>query len=361
MAPLILQKAGFGRSGPICNDWMAHVDSNVYGPGRFSYWFMAGALVLIDWLHLGGAFVAALFAYLALNRLNFRRRGGKWLSVSLCLVLLAALVYGFGYVVREMVQNLPDIADRSIPLLLEWAKDHRIELPFSDYDGLREAALDWVKGQAHYLGSAFRVARGAGREFVLLIAACVIAIGLFLNPRMETDRGQPSADNLFSIGCDAISERFTAFYRSFAIIMGAQVTISAINTVLTGAFVLLTRLPYAELVIGATFLCGLVPVVGNLVSNTLVVCIAFTVSPQKAIEALIFLVVIHKLEYFLNSKIVGHRIRNPFWLTLLALVVGEKLMGVPGMILAPVVLNYIKLEASKIQAPPPAAVVQRGV
>jgi predicted PurR-regulated permease PerM len=73
--------------------------------------------------------------------------------------------------------------------------------------------------------------------------------------------------------------------------------------------------------------------------------------------ALIFLVVIHKLEYFLNSKIIGSRIRNPIWLTLIGLIIGEKLMGVPGMILSPVVLNYLRVEMSKIACgspePPP--------
>jgi predicted PurR-regulated permease PerM len=59
--------------------------------------------------------------------------------------------------------------------------------------------------------------------------------------------------------------------------------------------------------------------------------------------------VIHKLEYFLNSKIIGARIKNPMWLTLIALVLGERIMGVPGMILAPVVLHYLKMEVS---APP---------
>ena len=57
--------------------------------------------------------------------------------------------------------------------------------------------------------------------------------------------------------------------------------------------------------------------------------------------------IIHKLEYFLNSKIIGDRIKNPMWLTLIGLVVGEKLMGIPGMILAPVILNYLKVEASR--------------
>jgi predicted PurR-regulated permease PerM len=55
------------------------------------------------------------------------------------------------------------------------------------------------------------------------------------------------------------------------------------------------------------------------------------------------------LEYFLNSKIIGNRIRNPVWLTLLGLIIGERLMGVPGMILAPVVLHYLKVEASRME------------
>ena len=150
--------------------------------------------------------------------------------------------------------------------------------------------------------------------------------------------------------CQAISERFKVLYQSFSMVMGAQIVISAINTVFTAIFVLAVRLPNAAVMIGATFLCGLIPVVGNLLSNSIVVGIAITVSPRTALAALIFLVVIHKMEYFLNSKIVGDRIRNPFWLTLLALILGERLMGVPGLILAPVVLSYIKLETTRIPA-----------
>jgi predicted PurR-regulated permease PerM len=66
-------------------------------------------------------------------------------------------------------------------------------------------------------------------------------------------------------------------------------------------------------------------------------------------------VVVHKLEYFLNSKIIGARIRNPIWLTLFGLIVGEKLMGVPGMILSPVVLNYLRVEMSKVEVAPSEA------
>ena len=103
------------------------------------------------------------------------------------------------------------------------------------------------------------------------------------------------------------------------------------------------------MVVGLTFLCGLLPIVGNIISNTVIVFLGFLISAQVAIGALIFLVVIHKLEYFLNSKIIGDRIRNPIWLTLFGLIVGEKLMGIPGMILSPVVLNYLRVEMSKVE------------
>ena len=121
--------------------------------------------------------------------------------------------------------------------------------------------------------------------------------------------------------------------------MGAQITISLINTVLTAIFLLAAHLPHVPLLIAVTFLCGLVPIVGNLVSNTVIVFVGLTVSLKLAISALLFLVLIHKLEYFLNSKIIGERIRNPVWLTLIALIIGERLMGIPGLIRAPVVLN----------------------
>ena len=131
--------------------------------------------------------------------------------------------------------------------------------------------------------------------------------------------------------------------------MGAQLVISTINTLLTAGFVLWIDLPYPGLIMAITFICGLLPIVGNLMSNSIIVIVAFTVSPQVAIWALVFLVVLHKLEYFLNSKIIGDRIKNPVWLTLIGLIIGERLMGITGMILAPVILNFIKVEAAQIK------------
>ncbi len=321
-------------------------------PERFSYLFMLGTLVLAGWLHLATLLLATLFAYLALTRLHFAKRGGKWLAVLLFLLLVCAVAYGLGFFVNQTIRALPRIAEVAIPTVIQWAKAHQIELPFTDYDSLSDWAFDTVKSQVHYLGSVAKFARGATTQFLFLVVGCVVALGLFLNPRLELDRpARLSPSNLYSLCCDEIAKRFTALYRSFDTVMGAQIAISAINTVFTAIFVAATQLPHAVVVIGVTFLCGLLPIVGNLISNTIIVGIGFTVSPQMALLALAFLVLIHKLEYLLNSKIIGRRIHNPFWLTLVALILGEKLMGIPGMILAPVVLHYLKTEASNLEAP----------
>ncbi len=315
---------------------------------RVSYWFILGIIVLVGWSHLATPLLTILFAYLALTKLDFFNRFGKWPAVLLFLILLAGVLYGLGWVINQAVQNtLPDIADRAIPLLIDWAKKHNIELPFTDFDGLKDVASETVKNQVHYLGSVAKIARGATAQFAFLLIGVVVSVSIFLNPRIELDR-RPNAPprNFYSSCCDQIAARFATFYGSFATVMGAQIIISAINTLFTTIFVLIVQLRHGPAVIGLTFLCGLLPVVGNLVSNSMIVGIAFIDSPKTALAALVFLVFIHKLEYFLNGKIIGQRIHNPLWLTLLALVLGEKLMGVPGMILAPVVLHYIKVETS---------------
>ena len=319
-------------------------------PARISYLFMLGTLVLLGFLHLATPLLVAFFAYLALTKLHFVKRGGKVVAVALFLILVSGVAYGLGHFTNQTVRALPEIADKAIPSVIQWAREYQIELPFTDYDSLKDVAFDTVRSQVSYLGNVARFARGATAQFIFVVVGCVVAISLFLNPRLELDREKYALrDNLYSLCCDQISKRFEALYQSFATVIGAQIVISAINTVFTSIFVLAVALPYAVVVIGATFLCGLIPVIGNLVSNTIIVGIGFTVSPKMALMALVFLVVIHKLEYFLNSKIIGQRIRNPLWLTLLALVLGEKLMGIPGMILAPVVLNYIRVEASRIE------------
>src|SRR5438874_7831991 len=321
-------------------------------PTRLSYCVLALTIILAGLLHLGTPLLVVLFAYFALRQLLYLAKR-KWLALILFIVVVAGIAAAAVYFTRAAFLALPDVADTSIPSASAWAQKHQIELPFTDFESLREVVMDTLKEEAHYLRNVAHFAGSTTAALIFTVIGIVAAASLFLKTGLDPYRGTHAVkNNLYSISCDEVSTRFRDFYRSFATVIGAQLTISLINTTLTAIFVLGVRLPHGPLVIAITFLCGLVPIVGNLVSNTIIVFLALTVSLKLAIGALVFLVLIHKLEYFLNSKIIGSRIRNPVWLTLIALIIGERLMGIPGLILAPVVLNYLRVEMLTVEVRP---------
>jgi len=55
-------------------------------------------------------------------------------------------------------------------------------------------------------------------------------------------------------------------------------------------------------------------------------------------------VLVHKLEYFLNARIVGAQIRASAWELLLAMLVMEAAFGIPGLVAAPIYYAYLKDE-----------------
>ena len=318
---------------------------------RVSYGVLALTIILAGFLHLGPPLLVVLFSYFALRQLYYVTKR-KWLALLLFLIVVTCIAVAAVYFTRAAIIALPNVAETSIPSASAWAQRRQIELPFTDFESLRTVVIDALKEGAHYLGNVAHFARRTGGALVFSILGMIAAVSLFLKTGLDPYRGTHAVkNNLYSISCDEVSTRFRDFYRSFATVMGAQITISLINTALTGLFVVAVRMPHAPLLIAITFLCGLVPIIGNLVSNTIIVFVALTVSLKLAIGALVFLILIHKLEYFLNSKIIGRRISNPVWLTLIALIIGERLMGIPGLILAPVVLNYLRVEMLKVEVP----------
>lgn len=312
---------------------------------QISFVLLAILITLIAWLHLGTFLLTVLFGYLALQVFNFH--GRKTLSVVLYLLTVVVVGAGLLYFAVLAVRTFPKIADAAVPAMVEFAEKHGIDLPFTDFASLKSSALEEAREGVATIG---RYARIASIQTVLLLAGLVVALSLFLNPSWTAGKTGSGVANVYGEITQQLGLRFRNLYQSFARVMGAQIIIAAINTVLTAVFLIVSGYPYAALLLCLVFLCGLLPIVGNLISNTVIVGVGFTMSPKMGLVALILLIIMHKLEYFLNSKIIGTRIDSPMWLTLIGLVIGERLMGIPGMILAPVVLHYIKLEASAYQS-----------
>ncbi|KAF1028863.1 MAG: hypothetical protein GAK40_00746 [Burkholderia plantarii] len=148
----------------------------------------------------------------------------------------------------------------------------------------------------------------------------------------------------------ALVARVSQFAEAFRRIVFAQIKISAINAFFTAIYLLAVlpiahvKMPLGKTLVLVTFVVGLLPVIGNLISNTLIVAISLSVGVGTAIASLVFLIVIHKFEYFLNARIIGGQIEARAWELLLAMLVMEAAFGIPGVIAAPVFYAYIKRE-----------------
>jgi predicted PurR-regulated permease PerM len=151
----------------------------------------------------------------------------------------------------------------------------------------------------------------------------------------------------------ALRSRLRNLTTAFDKVVFAQVKISGLNAGLTAVYLLVVlplfdiRLPMSMILVLLTFAVGMLPVVGNLVSNTVIVVISLGVSPAVGIASLLFLVLIHKAEYFMNARIVGHEVQATAWELLSAMLLLEAAFGLVGLVAAPVVYAWLKAEAKE--------------
>ena len=330
---------------------------------RMSYIFMAVLLVLVGWLHMATLLLTTLFGYLALKTFAFGR--SRLLAVTLFSVMVVGVSIGVLHFGRKAYVTIPNIVDNTMPVLDELAHRFGLDLP-DNYDMLVDVLKKESAGQYPSMEN-FKSLQGFVStlifQLVYLVIGAVVAVSLFFNSKLSLDTDPHSSkDSLYALTAAEIFQRFRMFFASFRMVMGAQIIISLINSAATGVFLVVAGFPHAITLTVITFACGLLPIIGNLLSNTIIVCVGLSMPDRShmALIALIYLVVIHKGEYFLNSKIIGDRIKNPMWLTLIGLLIGERLMGIPGMILAPVILHYIKVEMSKAGVAGPADAPEAG-
>jgi predicted PurR-regulated permease PerM len=148
----------------------------------------------------------------------------------------------------------------------------------------------------------------------------------------------------------SLEQRVSRLGQSFRRIVFAQIRISALNTCLTAIYLLVllplmgVHLPLIKTMILVTFVAGLMAVIGNLISNTVIVVVSLSFSIYAALGSLAFLIAIHKLEYFVNARIIGGRIHARAWELLLAMLVMDAIFGIPGVVAAPIYYAYIKDE-----------------
>jgi predicted PurR-regulated permease PerM len=313
-------------------------------------WVIAGiALLLVVVLHLLPALLAGLLVYELVHVIAPRLRlahAGRVTAVALIatavVVLLILALLGIATFLRgdvghvqHLMQKMADIVEESRGRLPDWLVGN---IPVGT-DALKDAIIDWLRSHA---GELRLIGGEIGRVLLHILIGMIIGAMVSLREARPEARGGPLTS--------ALCERVGRLGDAFRNVVFAQVRISALNTVFTAIYLMGilplmgVHLPFAKTMVAITFVTGLLPVVGNLISNTVIVIVSLNVSLPVAGASLVFLVVIHKLEYFLNAKIVGAHIRAKAWELLVAMLAMEAAFGVGGLVAAPIYYAYLKDE-----------------
>jgi len=236
-----------------------------------------------------------------------------------------------------LLQKMAEVIETARSRLPAWALSSLPDEPTE----LKAAAVAWLREHAGQLRS---IGQDIWRTLIHILFGLVI--GGMVAVSREAGDIEPSPL------VQALTRRAHFLGAAFRNVVFAQVRISALNAVLTGVYLLVivpwmgVHLPFAKSMVVVTFLTGLLPVIGNLISNTVIVVVSLSVSPVLAVGSLAFLVVIHKLEYFVNARIMGGRIHARAWELLLAMLVMDAIFGIPGVVAAPIYYAYLKNELS---------------
>ncbi|WP_159714964.1 AI-2E family transporter [Blochmannia endosymbiont of Camponotus nipponensis] len=225
----------------------------------------------------------------------------------------------------DLKKRLPDFLPSFLPNTTEELKDQ---------------IFNWIE-------SNFILIRNMGHTFLHGFISLLVGLVVGVLVSCSKSKNKHTNDTYFTI---QMSERIYNLSQAFRNIVFAQIKISSINTLLTSImiFILLPligqTLPLGKTLTIITFILGMLPIIGNLISNVIVTIAALSVSLSIGVTMLIYLILIHKLEYFLNAEIIGNKINANPWELILSMLLLESIFGLEGLIAAPIFYAYLKTE-----------------
>ena len=320
---------------------------------KVTYLLMAVMLAVILSEHLLPALLAGLLihelVYLiaphVMQGVGIKHRAAKVAVVSfltvIVLTLLAAFLAVLIYYFRTGDESLPallnkmaEILDSSRKAMPAWLAQ---KIP-PDIESLKIHVTEWLRTHAGEFSLITKPLRTLAHILIGMLIGAMVSLY------------EAKADSESGVFTRALRARIATLALSFRQVVFAQVRIAAINTAFTAIYLMIilpiagVKLPFMVMMVVLTFIFGLIPVIGNIMSNTVIVIVGLNHSIWVAGGSLAFLIIIHKFEYFLNAKIIGSRIQTRAFEILISMLLLETIFGVAGVIAAPIYYAYIKKE-----------------
>lgn len=312
----------------------------------------ANLLSLITWLTIGAVIISTkmagfvltllftLFAFTfteeLMNRCAWKNR---IFSTVVAIIIIVFLGIGLYFSVRMLTSDLLVLLQESEPLIAE----SLMRL------GLDETMLQDINRLYGYAGEFLQenlvLLSNFGSVLLNVVLGVVFGVLLFYHDTNKYGKYR----NIWTLTEYKINYFARLMFCSFKTIMGTQVLIAIMNTMMITVYSLLITpmffssfLPYYYIIIPLVFLFSLIPVVGNLIVNFLIIIASLQLSLYYSIAGIIYFFIAHKLELLIVGRILHLRMEVPFVLILFSMVLGELVFrSFAGIILGMVLLFSI--------------------
>lgn len=339
---------------------------NTQHPFYFGFLAASGALVAIALLRaLQSAsqvfvlIIIALFLAMGLNptvEALQARRLSRSVAVSLVVFIAIGIIALFTLVVIPPVASQGNDLLESAPQLLDSLRSNatinQLNIDYGFIDSLESKFEEWIS-DGKIITGAFGGVLGVGRTVLsgAFSALTVLVLTLYFLISL------PSVTKIFyrlapasrrarvsSIG-DAIISRVGSF-------VGSQVLIAALAALFVFALALGIELPYAAALAMVILFVALIPLIGHFLGASIVVLVALTQSPGKALLALILYTAYVQIENFIiTPRIMKRSLAIPGLVTIVAALLGTSLLGLVGGVLAVPIAAAILLIMDEVVFP----------
>jgi predicted PurR-regulated permease PerM len=331
--------------------------------GGMGWWLLQG----IDTLSTVVTYVAiAFFITLGLDPIvRFLAKRGIKRSIAVVIVAVAFLLVVTGVLllivptlvaqIQAFIGNLPtiigDIAEQ------EWVKDLESRFGGSlDVDTMVANATTWasdpqnlvsVGGGLVSVGST--IANGTTGVIIVLI------LTVYFSATLPTIKSWAFALVPASrrAGTESVAEEIMRSVGGYVL---GQVSLAAINGVLSAVFLVILQAPLPALLALIAFIGSMIPLVGTLSASVVIVVSCLFVSPTMAIIAGIYYLVYMQIEsYVFSPRIMRAAVNVPGALVIIGAVAGATIAGVLGALLAVPVTASLLIIIRRVVVPHQAA------
>lgn len=278
------------------------------------------------------------------------RKHNASISIVLsCFLILGILVLISSIIIPNIIETikiLPKAFDKSMIALQKfensnnWLANNVVSLVNSmniNWNGI----LDKVKSNA-FNGASSIVMSTLGAATTFASATIEFGLAFIFSIYILAQKkklGLQVKRVLYAFGkkekIDSLLEILKLTSSTFSSFISGQCTVAAILGVMFFIVMTILRLPYAIVISIIIGFFAIIPMIGSVIGFILSVLLLLILNPMKAVIFVIVYAVIKQLEdNLIYPRVVGNSVGLPSIFVLVSIILGDKILGVPGMIIS---------------------------